>query len=104
MIQQPRPAPLARWEEVGVCCGCVASHGLALVSNEVQEHVEANLLPGSTVRGYRARALLFPHENRGSRIGTLHVMLIEAAGVKNCDLCGTNAFATLRSERSGSAR
>ena len=79
-----------------MCCGCVASHGLALVSNEVQEHVEANLLPGATVRGYRARALLFPHENRGSRIGTLHVMLIEAAGVKNCDLCGTNAFATLR--------
>ena len=105
MIQQPpRPAPLTCWEKVGVCCGCVASHGLALVSNEVQEHVEAKLLPGSTVRGYRARALLFPHENRGSRIGTLHVMLIEAAGVKNCDLCGTNAFATLRSERSGSAR
>ena len=97
MIQQPpRPAPLTCWEKVGVCCGCVASHGLALVSNEVQEHVEAKLLPGSTVRGYRARALLFPHENRGSRIGTLHVMLIEAAGVKNCDLCGTNAFATLR--------
>ena len=88
MIQQPpRPAPLTCWEKVGVCCGCVASHGkmLALVSNEVQEHVEAKLLPGSTVRGYRARALLFPHENRGSRIGTLHVMLIEAAGVKNCD-------------------
>ena len=97
MIQQPRPAPLTCWEKVGVCCGCVASHGLALVSNEVQEHVEANLLPGATVRGYRARALLFPHENRGSRIGTLHVMLIEAAGVKNCDACfGTNAFATLR--------
>ena len=97
MIQQPpRPAPLTCWEKVGVCCGCVASHGLALVSNEVQEHVEAKLLPGSTVRGYRARALLFPHENRGSRIGTLHVMLIEAAGVKNCDCFGTNAFATLR--------
>ena len=97
MIQQPpRPAPLTCWEKVGVCCGCVSGRVLALVSNEVQEHVEANLLPGSTVRGYRARALLFPHENRGSRIGTLHVMLIEAAGVKNCDLCGTNAFATLR--------
>ena len=99
MIQQPRPAPLTCWEKVGVCCGCVSATSmaaLALVSNEVQEHVDANLLPGSTVRGYRARALLFPHENRGSRIGTLHVMLIEAAGVKNCDLCGTNAFATLR--------
>ena len=100
MIQQPpRPAPLTCWEKVGVCCGCVSATSmaaLALVSNEVQEHVEAKLLPGSTVRGYRARALLFPHENRGSRIGTLHVMLIEAAGVKNCDLCGTNAFATLR--------
>ena len=99
MIQQPRPAPLTCWEKVGVCCGCVSATSmaaLALVSSEVQEHVEARLLPGSTVRGYRARALLFPHENRGSCIGTLHVMLIEAAGVKNCDLCGTNAFATLR--------
>ena len=101
MIRQPpRPAPLTCWEKVGVCCGCVSATSmaaLALVSNEVQEHVDANLLPGSTVRGYRARALLFPHENRGSRIGTLHVMLIEAAGVKNCDACfGTNAFATLR--------
>ena len=100
MIQQPpRPAPLTCWEKVGVCCSCVSATSmaaLALVSSEVQEHVEANLLPGATVRGYRARALLFPHENRGSRIGTLHVMLIEAAGVKNCDLCGTNAFATLR--------
>ena len=97
MIQQPpRPAPLTCWEKVGVCCGCVSARALALVSNEMQEHVEANLLPGSTVRGYRARALLFPHENRGSRIGTLHVMLIEAAGVKTCDCFGTNAFATLR--------
>ena len=102
MIQQPpRPAPLTCWEKVGVCCGCVSATSMAAAkavgfANEVQEHVEANLLPGSTVRGYRARALLFPHENRGSRIGTLHVMLIEAAGVKNCDCFGTNAFATIR--------
>ena len=83
-----------------MCCGCVSATSmaaLALVSNEVQEHVDANLLPGSTVAAIVPRAPL-PRELRlADRDAARDAD--RGGGCQNCD-----SAARTPSRRCGSAR